>query len=68
MLTEPRNALVRQYHVQFSISSAGFHVTRGALRQVAGIARTKGTGARGLRSILEQLLQQAMFEVSVNYH
>ena len=63
VLTEPRNALIRQYHVQFGQSRAAFHVTRGALAGVAGIARDKGTGARGLRSILEDLLHHAMYEV-----
>ena len=63
VLTEPRNALVRQYHVTFAQSRAAFHVTRGALRAIAGIARDRGTGARGLRSILEELLRDGMFEV-----
>ena len=60
VLTEPSNALVRQYHAMFARNQAAFHITRGALAGIAGIARSKGTGARGLRSILEELLQAAM--------
>lgn len=63
VLTEPEHALVKQKHKQFGDTRTAFHATRGALRAIAGVARTKGTGARGLRSILEDLLHKASFEV-----
>ncbi|KAK9818171.1 hypothetical protein WJX72_008222 [[Myrmecia] bisecta] len=61
VLTEPRNSLYRQYKQILRQSGAELHVTKGALRSIAGSARQRGTGARGLRSILEHLLTEAMF-------
>jgi len=63
VLTKPRNALCKQYHSMFSFSDCELHFTGGALRELARQARARGTGARGLRSIMEKLLQTAMFEV-----
>eukprot|EP00968_Pinguiococcus_pyrenoidosus_P005765 scaffold375_cov210-Pinguiococcus_pyrenoidosus.AAC.7 len=63
VLTEPKNALVRQYNYLFAMAGCDFHVTDGGLRAVAGKAYEKNTGARGLRSILEKLLLNAMFAV-----
>ncbi|KAH7446246.1 hypothetical protein KP509_01G046900 [Ceratopteris richardii] len=63
VLTEPRNALMKQYKKMFSMNSVKLHYTGGALRKVAKKALAKSTGARGLRSILEQLLMEAMYEV-----
>mmetsp|Transcript_8570 Transcript_8570/g.13604 ORF Transcript_8570/g.13604 Transcript_8570/m.13604 type:complete len:384 (-) Transcript_8570:318-1469(-) len=63
VLTEPRNALVKQYAYLFAAADAGFHVTEGGLRAVAQVARQKGTGARGLRALFERLLTEAMFVV-----
>eukprot|EP00250_Pteridium_aquilinum_P014810 c22215_g1_i1 orf=402-2456(+) len=63
VLTEPRNALMKQYKKMFSMNNVKLHYTESALRKVAQKALAKSTGARGLRSILEQLLMEAMYEV-----
>ncbi len=63
VLTEPRSALCKQYTSLLAMSNTRLCYTRAALRAVARRAMTKGTGTRGLRSILEQLLTDAMFEV-----
>lgn len=66
MLTEPKSALVKQFRTQLAMSQAELHITGGALRSIASTAVHKGTGARGLRTILEDLLHQAQFEVRVH--
>eukprot|EP01018_Ginkgo_biloba_P024563 Gb_29683 [translate_table: standard] len=63
VLMEPRNALGRQYMKLFSMNNVKLHFTGGALQQIAQKAMAKNTGARGLRSILETLLTEAMFEI-----
>ncbi|KAF6252944.1 P-loop containing nucleoside triphosphate hydrolase protein [Scenedesmus sp. NREL 46B-D3] len=63
VLTQPRNALTKQYRQLFSLNSASFGATRGALRAIARRAKDRGTGTRSLRSIMEGLLTDAMFEV-----
>ena len=63
MLTQPRNALVRQFGTLLGQSQTRLHVTGAAVRALARQARKRGTGARGLRSIMEALLQDSMFEV-----
>lgn len=64
MLTRPRNALSKQYETMFEMSAAGLHLTQAATRAIARAALERGTGARGLRSIMEGLLQPVMYEVS----
>ena len=63
VLLEPRNALTKQYQCQFEKSNAELIFTHEALRAIARCAIRRSTGARGLRSILERLLLDAMFEV-----
>ncbi|WIA19909.1 hypothetical protein OEZ85_005802 [Tetradesmus obliquus] len=63
VLTQPRNALTKQYKQLFALNQASFGVTRGALRAIARRAKDRGTGTRSLRSIMEGLLTDAMFEV-----
>ncbi|KAL9241860.1 hypothetical protein vseg_015922 [Gypsophila vaccaria] len=63
VLTEPKNALCKQYKKMFSMNDVKFHITDKALRSIARKAMVKSTGARGLRSILESILTEAMFEV-----
>lgn len=65
VLVAPKNALSRQYSKQFDMSDAHLHITSKAMQAIAVIAKDKGTGARGLRSIMEKLLMDAMFEVSI---
>lgn len=62
VLREPRGALTRQYAALFSHHGVPIFYTRSALEAVAHLAYTKNTGARGLRSILETTLRDAMFE------
>lgn len=62
VLTEPRNALLKQYEQLFSLSGIELRFTSSALRVIAKDAARMGTGARGLKTVLERLLGDAMFE------
>ncbi|KAF2837017.1 ATP-dependent Clp protease ATP-binding subunit clpX [Patellaria atrata CBS 101060] len=62
VLTEPRNSLMRQYEQLFQLSGIELRFTSGALREIAKTAAAMGTGARGLRTVLERLLGETMFE------
>lgn len=64
VLTEPRNALCKQYSQLFRLSGARFVITSAGVRAVARRALSRGTGTRSLRSIMESLLQAAMFDVA----
>ncbi len=66
ILTEPKNALVRQYQKLFSMESADLSFTESALRAIARRALEKDTGARGLRSIIEEVMLDVMFELPDN--
>ncbi|WP_149202054.1 ATP-dependent Clp protease ATP-binding subunit ClpX [Actinotalea subterranea] len=63
ILTEPRNALVKQYQRMFEIDGVELEFTPDAVEAIADQALLRGTGARGLRAILEEVLQQVMFDV-----
>jgi ATP-dependent Clp protease ATP-binding subunit ClpX len=63
ILTEPKNALVRQYQRLFTMEGVRLEFTEGALRAIAQQAMTHGTGARGLRSIMETLLLELMYDL-----
>jgi len=63
ILTEPRNALLKQYQRMFEIDGVELEFTDEAVAAVADQALLRGTGARGLRAILEEVLQQVMFDV-----
>ncbi len=63
ILTEPRNALTRQYHKLFEMEGAGLEFSPGSLREIARKAKERDTGARGLRSIVEELMTDIMFEL-----
>ncbi|XP_015878439.1 CLP protease regulatory subunit CLPX1, mitochondrial [Ziziphus jujuba] len=63
VLTEPKNALGKQYKKMFQMNGVKLHFTEGALRLIARKAISKNTGARGLRSILENILMDAMYEI-----
>ena len=63
VLTEPRNALVRQYRRLFEMEECELDFTPGALREIARLARARETGARGLRSILEDVMFELMYEL-----
>jgi ATP-dependent Clp protease ATP-binding subunit ClpX len=63
ILTEPKDALVKQYQALFSMEGVSLKFTDGALRAVAKEAISRGTGARGLRSILENVMLDLMYEI-----
>jgi len=63
ILTEPKNALVRQYQRFFEMEDAVLDFTAGALRAIARKAMALETGARGLRSVVEELMLDLMYEL-----
>ncbi len=63
VLTQPRNALVKQYTELFRLDGVKLTFTDGALREVARRALDRKTGARGLRSVMERTLLPLMYEV-----
>jgi ATP-dependent Clp protease ATP-binding subunit ClpX len=66
ILTEPRNALVRQYQRLFELDGVELEFDTAALDAIADQAMLRGTGARGLRAILEEVLLSVMYEVPSN--
>jgi ATP-dependent Clp protease ATP-binding subunit ClpX len=63
ILTEPKDALVRQYQRLFGMENARLEFTPDGLTALAQKALARGTGARGLRSVIEELLLEAMFDL-----
>ena len=63
ILTEPRNAIVKQYHRMLQLENVELEFEDAALHEIANKALERKTGARGLRSICEELLQQTMFDL-----
>ena len=63
ILTDPKNALVKQYQKLFSMDSVSLTFTSGALDFIVQKALDYNLGARGLRSLCEGILNQAMFEL-----
>ena len=63
ILTEPKNAFVKQYQKFFALDDVELVFHEGALRAIAERALARGTGARGLKSIIEDVLLNSMFEV-----
>jgi ATP-dependent Clp protease ATP-binding subunit ClpX len=63
ILTEPRNALTKQYQVLFHLDGAHLEFTPEAVREIAIRAKARGTGARALRSIMESLMLDMMFDL-----
>jgi len=63
ILTEPRNALVRQYQKLFEMEGAELEFHAHALHEIARRAKARDTGARGLRSIVEEIMTEIMFEL-----
>jgi ATP-dependent Clp protease ATP-binding subunit ClpX len=63
ILSDTRNAMVKQYTKLFSMEGVRLTVTKDALRALAAQAVTKGTGARALRSMLERLMLDIMYDV-----
>ena len=63
ILTQPKNALVKQYRKQFEFDGVELEFTDDALEEIADLAILRDTGARGLRAILEEVLLNTMYEV-----
>src|SRR3989442_356606 len=63
ILTEPRNAFVRQYQKLFEMEGADLEFTPQALQLIAKLARERDTGARGLRSIVEEVMTDIMYDL-----
>lgn len=63
ILTEPKNSLVKQYKKLFQLDGIKLDFESDALKAIAKKAIDQGTGARGLRSIVEKILQKSMFEL-----
>jgi ATP-dependent Clp protease ATP-binding subunit ClpX len=63
VLTEPKNALVRQYQRLFDLDSVQLEFAPDALQAIAEQATLRGTGARGLRAIMEEVLLNVMYDV-----
>jgi len=63
ILTEPRNAVIRQFQKLFAYDDITLSFTNEAIHAIARQAIERGTGARGLRAVLENLLRKTMFEV-----
>ncbi|SDP62012.1 ATP-dependent Clp protease ATP-binding subunit ClpX [Actinopolyspora xinjiangensis] len=63
ILTEPRNALIKQYTRLFDLDGVELEFTQAALESIADLAIVRGTGARGLRAILEEVLLPVMYDI-----
>ena len=63
VLTEPRNALIKQYQRLFELDNVELEFAEDALGEIADQALLRGTGARGLRAILEEVLLNVMYDV-----
>ena len=63
ILTEPKNSLVKQYQKIFSFEDIELEFTDDAISEIAQIALERKTGARGLRSVMEELMLDLMYEI-----
>ena len=63
ILTQPKNALTKQYGYLFELEGVELHFEPEALEEIARLSKDRGTGARGLRSICESVLLDAMYEL-----
>lgn len=63
IMTEPKNSIVKQYQALFKMDNIDLEFTKDALNKIADLTIERKTGARGLRSIIEGILQPFMFEV-----
>lgn len=63
VLTEPKNSLIKQYKKIFALDNVDLVFTEDALKAIASLALKRGTGARGLRSIMEETMLNIMFDI-----
>jgi ATP-dependent Clp protease ATP-binding subunit ClpX len=66
ILTKPKNALVKQYQKLFQMEDVELVFTDDALRAIASTAKKRETGARGLRSVIEETMLHLMYEIPSN--
>lgn len=66
ILTEPKNAIVKQFSAMLELDGVKLNITDDGLREIAKLAVARKTGARGLRGILERILLQPMFDAPDN--
>lgn len=66
VMTEPKNSVIRQYQALFKMDDVALEFTDDALKEIAAKTIANKTGARGLRSVIEGILQSIMFEVPSN--
>jgi len=67
ILTEPKNAIIKQYQKMFEIENKELEVTKDAIKEIAKIAIKRKTGARGLRAIMENMMLDIMYNL-LEYH
>lgn len=65
VLTEPKNAIIKQFQKMFKLDNIELEFNQDSLKSIAGLAIVRKTGARGLRSIVEQILLNVQFELPV---
>lgn len=63
ILTKPRNALIKQYQKMFAIEGVELIMSPEAIREIARLSLSRGSGARGLRALLEELLLDVMYDL-----
>src|SRR5439155_10496562 len=63
ILTDTRNAMIKQYQKLLAMEGVGLTVTKDALRALAQQAANKGTGARALRAMLERIMLDIMYDI-----
>ena len=63
ILTQPKNAITKQFQASFAMDNVDLSFTDEAIAEIADIAIKQKTGARGLRSIVEKMLLDIMFEI-----
>ena len=63
ILVEPKNSLVKQYKKMFKMDGVNLEFTGDALREISKLALKRGSGARGLRAIIEEVMLSVMFEI-----
>ncbi|OVE76663.1 ATP-dependent protease ATP-binding subunit ClpX [bacterium F11] len=63
ILTRPKNALVKQFQKMFKLEGVELDLTDSALKEIASLALSRGSGARGLRAIIEDLTMDLMYEL-----
>ena len=68
ILTDPKNAIIKQYQKLLELDEVKLDFTEGALKTIARKAMEKNTGARALRSIIEEFMLDIMFEIPKDAH